>query len=87
MAPRPPRPDTVMSEFEIQSEPDRYIEEPAQALSHVVGRQEIQRLRGEAERKPGPLGPQGVPPPAVSLGLTWSPPSPAMSAACRRRSR
>jgi uncharacterized protein (DUF885 family) len=42
------RTNTVMSEVEIQSETDRYIEMPAQALSYMVGRLEIQRLRARA---------------------------------------
>ncbi|CAM5503156.1 hypothetical protein SAVIM338S_03650 [Streptomyces avidinii] len=47
------RTNTVMSEVEIQSETDRYIEMPAQALSYMVGRLEIQRLRARAEREMG----------------------------------
>jgi uncharacterized protein (DUF885 family) len=42
------RENTVMSEVEIQSETDRYIEVPGQALSYMVGRLEIQRLRARA---------------------------------------
>ncbi|WP_199442319.1 DUF885 domain-containing protein [Umezawaea beigongshangensis] len=42
------RENTVMSEVEIQSETDRYVEDPAQALSYTVGRAEIQRLRALA---------------------------------------
>jgi uncharacterized protein (DUF885 family) len=47
------RANTVMSEVEIQSETDRYIEAPGQALSYMVGRLEIQRLRERAERELG----------------------------------
>jgi uncharacterized protein (DUF885 family) len=43
------RANTVMSEVEIQTETDRYIEWPGQALSYLVGRLEIQRLRARAE--------------------------------------
>ncbi|KOV80145.1 hypothetical protein ADL03_34975 [Nocardia sp. NRRL S-836] len=43
------RENTVMPEPEIQSEVDRYIEVPGQALAYMVGRIEIQRLRSEAE--------------------------------------
>ena len=32
---------------------DRYVETPAQALAYMVGRLEIQRLRGEAELRMG----------------------------------
>jgi uncharacterized protein (DUF885 family) len=42
------RENTVMSDVEIQSETDRYIEVPGQALSYMVGRLEIQRLRARA---------------------------------------
>ncbi|SDH38663.1 Uncharacterized conserved protein, DUF885 familyt [Lentzea fradiae] len=47
------RENTVMTEPEIQSEIDRYIESPGQALSYMVGRLEIQRIRAEAETKMG----------------------------------
>jgi uncharacterized protein (DUF885 family) len=40
---------TVMNEVEIQQETDRYIEWPGQALSYMVGRLEIQRMRARAE--------------------------------------
>jgi len=43
------RANTVMSEVEIQSETDRYIEWPGQALAYMVGRLEVQRLRARAE--------------------------------------
>ncbi|CAM4059743.1 DUF885 domain-containing protein [Kibdelosporangium persicum] len=42
------RDNTVMSDVEIQSETDRYIGMPGQALSYMVGRLEIQRLRARA---------------------------------------
>ncbi len=47
------RTNTVMSEVEIQSETDRYIEMPAQALSYMVGRLEILRLRERARAELG----------------------------------
>lgn len=43
------REHTAMSEVEIQSETDRYIETPGQALSYLVGRLEFQRIRARAE--------------------------------------
>ena len=45
---------TVMNEVEVQQETDRYIEWPGQALSYMVGRLEIQRIRADAERTLGP---------------------------------
>jgi uncharacterized protein (DUF885 family) len=39
---------TVLSEVEVQSETDRYIESPGQALAYLTGRLEILRLRGFA---------------------------------------
>ncbi|MFD7654022.1 DUF885 domain-containing protein [Actinosynnema sp. NPDC059797] len=47
------RANAVMPDVDIFAEVDRYIENPAQALSYMVGRLEIQRLRGEAERRLG----------------------------------
>ncbi len=47
------RDNAVMPDVDIFSEVDRYIENPGQALSYMVGRLEIQRLRGEAERRLG----------------------------------
>jgi uncharacterized protein (DUF885 family) len=47
------RANTVMSEVDIQSEVDRYIEVPGQALSYMVGRLEIQRVRARAEHDLG----------------------------------
>ena len=47
------RQHTPMSEVEIEAETDRYIAAPGQALSYMVGRLEIQRLRAEAERELG----------------------------------
>jgi uncharacterized protein (DUF885 family) len=47
------RANTVMSEVEVQSETDRYIESPGQALSYMIGRLELQRLRAVAERELG----------------------------------
>ncbi|MFF5987527.1 DUF885 domain-containing protein [Prauserella flavalba] len=44
---------TPMTETEIVAEVDRYIAYPGQALSYMVGRLEIQRLRAEAERALG----------------------------------
>jgi uncharacterized protein (DUF885 family) len=42
-----------MPKLEINTEIDRYIAYPAQALSYMVGRLEIQRLRQTAERALG----------------------------------
>ena len=42
-----------MTEPEIYSEIDRYIEAPGQALAYMVGRPEILRLRAEAKSKLG----------------------------------
>ncbi len=47
------RENTVMSPPEIDSEIDRYIEAPGQALAYMVGRMEIQRIRGEAATRLG----------------------------------
>ncbi|HWC83704.1 MAG TPA: DUF885 domain-containing protein [Pseudonocardiaceae bacterium] len=47
------RQNTPMSEVEIEAETDRYIASPGQALSYMVGRLELQRLRGVAERALG----------------------------------
>jgi uncharacterized protein (DUF885 family) len=44
---------TPMPRVEIESEVDRYIAYPGQALSYMVGRLEIQRLRGKAEQALG----------------------------------
>jgi uncharacterized protein (DUF885 family) len=41
--------NTPLSELEITNEVDRYIAYPGQALSYMVGRLEIQRLRAKAE--------------------------------------
>ncbi|MET0133991.1 MAG: DUF885 domain-containing protein [Kibdelosporangium sp.] len=45
------RANTVMPEVEIQSEVDRYIEVPGQALAYMVGRLEILRVRRRAEQE------------------------------------
>ncbi|SDM77654.1 DUF885 domain-containing protein [Allokutzneria albata] len=45
--------NTPMPAVEISSETDRYISYPGQALSYMVGRLEILRLRAEAERALG----------------------------------
>jgi uncharacterized protein (DUF885 family) len=47
------RDNTPMSRLEIESEVDRYIAYPGQALSYMVGRLEIQRLRAVAEETLG----------------------------------
>jgi uncharacterized protein (DUF885 family) len=39
------REHTVMNEVEVQSETDRYIECPGQALAYLTGRLELVRLR------------------------------------------
>ncbi|KXK62440.1 hypothetical protein AWW66_08325 [Micromonospora rosaria] len=44
---------TVMDDAEAQRETDRYIDMPGQALSYLVGRMEIQRVRADAERSLG----------------------------------
>jgi uncharacterized protein (DUF885 family) len=44
---------TVLSEVEVQSETDRYIECPGQALAYMTGRLEIVRLRRFAEEQLG----------------------------------
>ncbi|WP_394846076.1 DUF885 domain-containing protein [Pendulispora brunnea] len=41
--------NTVMDDVEIQAETDRYIEMPGQALSYMVGRLELQRMRSKAQ--------------------------------------
>lgn len=45
--------NTPMPMVEITSEVDRYIGYPGQALAYMVGRLELQRIRGEAERRLG----------------------------------
>ena len=47
------RAHTLLPEVDIQTETDRYIEWPGQALSYMVGRLEIQRLRAMAEHELG----------------------------------
>ncbi|MGH3762657.1 DUF885 domain-containing protein [Actinophytocola sp.] len=47
------RDNTPMSDLEIGNEIDRYIAYPGQALSYMVGRLEIQRMRAEAESRLG----------------------------------
>ncbi|HET6710273.1 DUF885 domain-containing protein [Amycolatopsis sp.] len=47
------RGNTVLSEVEVQSETDRYIENPGQALAYLTGRLEIVRLRRYAEEQLG----------------------------------
>jgi uncharacterized protein (DUF885 family) len=47
------RANTTMSEVEMNTETDRYISVPGQALSYMVGRLEIQRIRATAERALG----------------------------------
>ncbi|MEO6083653.1 MAG: DUF885 domain-containing protein [Umezawaea sp.] len=44
------REHTPVALVEIESEVDRYITAPGQALAYMVGRLEIQRIRAEAER-------------------------------------
>jgi len=47
------RENTPLALLEIESEVDRYIAAPGQALAYMVGRLEIQRIRAEAERTAG----------------------------------
>ncbi|SED47744.1 Uncharacterized conserved protein, DUF885 familyt [Amycolatopsis tolypomycina] len=47
------RANTGLSEVEVQSETDRYIESPGQALAYMTGRLEIVRLRRFAEEALG----------------------------------
>ncbi|GIJ70465.1 DUF885 domain-containing protein [Virgisporangium ochraceum] len=47
------RANTAMSEVDVESETDRYIADPGQALAYMVGRLEFQRLRAEAGRRLG----------------------------------
>ncbi|PRY46688.1 DUF885 domain-containing protein [Umezawaea tangerina] len=47
------RGNTPLPLVEIESEVDRYIAAPGQALAYMVGRLEIQRIRAEAERALG----------------------------------
>ena len=47
------RATTVMGEAEIEREVDRYIDMPGQALSYLVGRLELQRIRAVAEHRLG----------------------------------
>ena len=44
---------TPMAKMEIDAEIDRYVANPGQALSYLVGRLEIQRVRAEAEQALG----------------------------------
>jgi uncharacterized protein (DUF885 family) len=44
------RANTALPDVEIESETDRYIADPGQALAYMVGRLEIQRIRADAER-------------------------------------
>ncbi|MEO6432850.1 MAG: DUF885 family protein [Sphingomicrobium sp.] len=45
---------TALSDHEVETEVDRYISWPGQALSYKLGQMTILRLRQEAERKLGP---------------------------------
>lgn len=47
------RANTAMTELAIQAETDRYIEMPGQALSYMVGRLELLRLRARAQHELG----------------------------------
>jgi len=45
--------NTPLASVEIESEVDRYISAPGQALSYMVGRLEIDRMRADARRALG----------------------------------
>jgi uncharacterized protein (DUF885 family) len=47
------RENTPMADLDIRNEVDRYIAYPGQALSYMVGRLEIQRMRRAAEQARG----------------------------------
>ncbi|WP_114907752.1 DUF885 domain-containing protein [Ornithinimicrobium murale] len=47
------RSHTAMPEQEVQSETDRYIAQPGQALAYMTGRLEIERIRARAEDELG----------------------------------
>ncbi|MFC7343092.1 DUF885 domain-containing protein [Saccharopolyspora griseoalba] len=47
------RASTVLGDLEAASEVDRYIAIPGQALSYLVGRLEIERIRADAQRRLG----------------------------------
>ena len=46
--------NTALPEHEIETEVDRYITWPAQALSYKLGEIDIERLRARAEKELGP---------------------------------
>lgn len=48
------RDNTAVAPIDVESEIDRYIAYPGQALSYMTGRREIERLRRRAERAHGP---------------------------------
>jgi uncharacterized protein (DUF885 family) len=47
------RTNTALTPAQVDSEVDRYIADPAQALAYMMGRLEIQRIRAQAERALG----------------------------------
>lgn len=47
--------------MEVEAKIDRYVANPGQALSYMMGRLEIQRMRADAQRARGPVRYSPVP--------------------------